>query len=63
MMLRVVYTDGSFDLVNDFMLSLLIQSRKVTKFNRSSGWVDVDSQYVRREGNNGSYSGPERIRL
>ena len=63
MMLRVVYTDGSFDLVNDFMLSLLIQSRKVTKFIRSSGWVDVDSQHVRREGNKGSYSGPERIRL
>ena len=63
MILRVIYTDGSFDFVNDFMLSLLIQSRKVTKFNRSSGWVDVDSQHVRREGNKGSYSGPERRRL
>jgi hypothetical protein len=63
MLLRVVYTDGHFDLVKDFMLRLLIQSRKVTKFERSSGWVDVDSQYVRRAGNNGSYCGPERRRL
>jgi hypothetical protein len=63
MMLPVVYTDGRFDLVKDFMLRLLIRSRKVTKFKRSSGWVDVNSQYVRRTGNNGSYSGPERRRL
>ena len=63
MLVRVVYTDGRFDLAKDFMLRLLIQSRKVTKFERSSGWVDVDSQYVRRAGNNGSYSGPERRRL
>ena len=63
MMLRVVYTDGRFDLVNDFMLSLLIQSRKVTKFKRSSGWVDADSQHVRRAGNKGDYCGPERRKL
>jgi len=63
MLLRVVYTDGRFDLVNDLMLGDLIKSRKVTKFKRSSGWVDVNSQHVRRSGNNGSYCGPERRRL
>jgi hypothetical protein len=50
MLLRVVYIDGRFDLVKGFMLRLLIQSRKVTKFKRSSGCVDVDSQHVRRAG-------------
>jgi hypothetical protein len=63
MILRVIYTDGSFDFVNDFMLSLLIQSRKVAKFKRSNGWVDADSQHVRRAGNKGSYTGPERRRF
>ena len=60
MLLRVVYTDGRFDLVNDLMLGDLIKSRKVAKFKRSSGWVDVNSRHVRRSDNNGSYCGPER---
>jgi hypothetical protein len=59
MLVRAVYTDGRFDLVKDFMLGLPIQARKVTKFKRSSGWVDVDSQHVRRARNIGSYCGPE----
>lgn len=60
MMLRVIYTDGTFDLVKDSMLKTLIESCEVTKFKRSAGWVDIGSPYVRRSGSENNYSGPER---
>ena len=60
MMLPVLYTDGTFDFVKDFMLTSLIESSRILKFKRSSGWVEVDSPYIRRADGSGDYSGPER---
>ena len=60
MMLRVVYTDGTFDLVKGLMLTSLIESSGVSKFKRSSGWVDVSSPHIRRSGSESDYIGPER---
>jgi hypothetical protein len=60
MMLRVVYTDGTFDLVKGLMLTTLIESSGVSKFKRSSGWVDINSAYVRKSGSESDYCGPER---
>ena len=58
MMLRVMYTDGTFDQVNRFMLEALIQSRRVKKFKRASGWADVNAYQIRSK--EGHYAGPER---
>ena len=60
MMLRVIYTDGRFDLVKDSMLKALLDSCEVAKFKRSTGWVDIGSPHVRRAGSGNHYRGPER---
>ena len=60
MLLHVVYTDGTFDLVKGPMLTSLIESSGVSKFKRSNGWVDINSPYVRRSGSESDYWGPER---
>jgi hypothetical protein len=59
-MLRVIYTDGTFDLVKDFMLRFLIESYEVAKFKRSSGWVEIGSPNVRGVGGESNYCGSEK---
>ncbi|WP_342666823.1 GSU3473 family protein [Geopsychrobacter electrodiphilus] len=58
--MRVIYTDGTFDLVKDFSLNRLIETCRIIKFKRESGWVDIRSQQIRRKGRDENYFGPER---
>lgn len=60
MLIPVVYPNGSHDLVKDFYLSHLISSRKIDRFKRDSGWVDIDSSNVREKNQPRHYNGPER---
>ena len=63
MLLHVMYTDGTYDLVKDFTLSALIENSKVLRLKRSTGWVDIKSPDVRRTGRDNNYNGPERRRI
>ena len=60
MLLRVIYTDGSFDIVDKFQLQALIESHSISKFKRTDGWVEVGSPLVRRQQSKREYTGPER---
>lgn len=63
MLLHVMYTDGTYDLVKDFTLSSLIETSKIARLKRSNGWVDINSPDARRVGSDQNYNGPERRRL
>lgn len=56
MLIPVIYTDDSYDMVEDFMLNELIITNKIKAFKRSSGWVRIGEDRVRKI----DYSGPER---
>lgn len=58
MLIRVLYTNNTYDMVKDSRLDDLIASKKVVKFERANGWVTVGSDQVRGMG--GTYWGPER---
>jgi hypothetical protein len=60
MLIQVTYTDDRFDYVKDFMLDSLIESGTIARFRRSTGWVDVSSEAIRKSKPGGSYSGVER---
>lgn len=60
MLIQVVYANERYDYVKDFMLDSLIESRKVARFRRSSGWVTVGVDPVRRGKRNAFYAGAER---
>lgn len=60
-MIRVIYTDGSHDMVKPDMLDRLIFSGKVKKFQRANGWTTVGIDQVR--GSGGSYNGPDRRKV
>ena len=59
MMIRVMYSDGRFDMVKPSLLEKLIREEAVTSFKRSSGWAVVGRDPV-RSGDTTDYDGTER---
>ena len=59
MLIRVIYTDGKFDMIKPQLLDSLLDRNKVTKFKRSTGWTVVGRDVIRTRSSNG-YWGEER---
>jgi len=59
MMIRVMYSDGRFDLVKNTMLDQLLAKNRVASFKRSGGWAVVGRDPVRGAGGM-AYQGPDR---
>jgi hypothetical protein len=47
-LIHVKRNDNHYDYVKDFMLDLLIDAKKVVKFKRSSGWVSIGIDPIRK---------------
>jgi hypothetical protein len=48
MLIQVNYSDNSFDYVKDTQLSRLINSQSISKFRRTSGWVQIGVDPLRK---------------
>lgn len=48
MLLQVVRTGNRYDYVKDFMLDSLIESKGIVGFKRTSGWVTLGVDQIRR---------------
>lgn len=59
MMIRVMYSDGRFDLVKHTTLDHLLAQNRLASFKRSSGWAVVGRDPVRGSADS-AYRGPER---
>jgi len=59
MMIRVMYSDGRFDMVKPSLLEKLLKEEAVTSFKRSSGWAVVGRDPIRSEDKT-DYGGAER---
>jgi len=59
MMIRVMYSDGRFDMVKPDMLDNLLDRQVVTSFKRNSGWAVVGRDAI-RSSSRGNYRGMER---
>ncbi len=60
MLIEVLYPGLQHDYVKDFMLSSLIENKKIIKFRRSSGWVTLGVDPVRDMTKRTDYQGVER---
>lgn len=59
MLIRVMYSDGRFDMVKPNILNNLLGKQAVSSFKRDSGWVVVGRDTVRCSGQS-TYRGIER---
>lgn len=50
MIIPVKYSDGTMDRVQSMLLDTLILSGAITKFKRTSGWVIVGEDPIRKRG-------------
>lgn len=48
MLIRVMYDKNHQDMVSPEDLGLLIEQRRIIKFKRASGWVDIRTDPVRK---------------
>lgn len=58
MLLRVQYDTGKYDMVKNDLLDRLIASGRIVKFQRSTGWVLIGHDRIRRNGD--GYDGTEK---
>jgi hypothetical protein len=58
MMIRVMYYDRKYDMVNASVLNNLITSGRIMKFYRTEGWITIGKDPIRGFG--GTYDGQER---
>ncbi len=47
MLIQVNYPDNRFDYVKENILDTLIESKKITRFRRSTGWVTLGVDSIR----------------
>lgn len=59
MMIRIRYPDGRFDMVKGTRLEYLIATKRISGFRRSTGWVVIGRDPIRKN-SEGAYCGPER---
>lgn len=60
MLIPVRYEDEKYDYVKDFMLEKLIEAGAISRFRRSSGWVRVGVDPIRKQRSSDLYAGVER---
>ena len=59
MLIRVIYDDGTYDMVKPKMLDLLLERDKLTSFKRSDSWAVVGHDALRSSRSQG-HKGLER---
>lgn len=59
MMIRVMYSDGNFDIVKPGLLDRLIEQESIAGFKRSAGWIVIGRDPIRTDRTT-SYAGPDR---
>jgi hypothetical protein len=59
----VIRTDNHYDYVNDFMLDSLIKSKQIVKFKRNTEWVNVGTDPIRGNRQDGVFNGTNSNRL
>ena len=62
MLIQVSYPDNRFDYVKENILDALIESKKITRFRRSSGWVTLGLDPVRTAKRAYTYKTPSELK-
>ncbi len=59
MLIQVMYPDNNYDYVKDFILNDLIETEKIVRFRRRTGWISLGVDPVRSRSLK-PYQGEER---
>lgn len=62
MLIQVNYPDNRFDYVKDKILDTLIETRQISRFRRSSGWVTLGLDPIRTSKRDYTYKIPSELK-
>jgi hypothetical protein len=54
MLIPILRNDNQYDFVKGFILNRLIESKGIVKFKRSTGWVTIGTDPIRKINRNGA---------
>jgi hypothetical protein len=63
MLVHVKYPDNRYDYVKETILDLFIESNKIAEFKRSTGWVRIGVDPMRKSRRNDAYIYPAHLRM
>jgi hypothetical protein len=55
MLIQVKYPNNRYDYVKNNILDIMIESNKITEFKRSTGWVRIGIDPIRKTRRNNTY--------
>ena len=62
MLIQVNYPDNRFDFVKETVLDTLIETKKIIRFKRSTGWVTLGEDPIRVTKREYTYKTPRELR-
>jgi len=62
MLIQVNYPDNRFDYVKENILDALIETKKITRFRRSTGWVTLGLDPIRTAKREHTYKTPSELK-
>ena len=62
MLIQVKYPDNRFDYVKEHILDTLIETEKIAKFRRSTGWVTLGLDPIRTTKREYTYTTPSELK-
>jgi len=63
MLIQVMRTGNSYDYVKDFMLDSLIEAKGIVKFKRSTGWVTIGAEPIRKNKRDSLFNDTDKIEV
>ena len=63
MLIQVMRTGNSYDYVKDFMLDSLIEAKGIVKFKRSTGWVTIGAEPIRKNKRDSLFNDTDTIEV
>jgi hypothetical protein len=62
MLIQVNYPDNRFDYVKETILDTLIETKKIARFRRSTGWVTLGVDPIRTRKRDYTYKTPSEVK-
>ena len=63
MLIHIMRTGNHYDYVKEFILDILIASKEIVKFKRSTGWVTIGVDPIRGSKRDSVFNGYDRRAL
>jgi len=63
MLIPILRTNNSYDYVKGFILDKLIESKEISKFKRTTGWVTIGTDRIRTTNVNSRVNSTKSDRL